>query len=69
MTDTQNDRITLSWPFIVLADGLAVLYNVLRHRNLGALRGRLAAVPGLRQMWRNRSAPCSFRPLYMRPLL
>jgi GT2 family glycosyltransferase len=56
-----------AWPLILLADGLAGLYNVLRHRNLGALRGRLAAVPGLRRMWRKRSAPCSFRPLYMRP--
>jgi GT2 family glycosyltransferase len=57
------------WPFVMLADCAALLYNCLRQRDLSALRGRLAALPALGQMWRKRRGPYALYPAYMRPPL
>jgi GT2 family glycosyltransferase len=49
-------------PLLVIYDLLSLVYRMLSDRNLAGLKGRFAAVLGMRMMWRGR-APTASAPL------
>lgn len=51
-------RLWRHLPLVVLYDGAAVLFALLVRRDLHALRGRLAGLRGIRQMWHRRCSSC-----------